>query len=297
MDSKKQGRDPQESSGVFYQHLSCSAQGHTIPAALSTLPMVTATRSPLLLPPKTSYRFCAALLHRTTQFSNTVATTLKSALYLLCLVREQGQGGTACPGDTREPLMWVCLEHHRSPSGTTPLHTSAQTRLSSITESVYGQNCFISFRGLGPSSPVKPSSSDTPQQAAGLLEPFSGASCKCCAEDMKEVLRVCLPNHPPLGQEGRLTLSFPSKGKCTEWSPKRKKFFNIKSLIKLVSKPEVSFLQHNQVLITEFRDLHLCYTAAFYQFNGECQVFCRVWSFGPEAVHMLKASEVFCCLR
>lgn len=120
-------------------------------------------------------------------------------------------------------MMWVCSEHCHSPSGTTPLHTPVQTRLSSITQSVYDQNCFISFRGLGPSSPVKSSPSDTPQQAEGLLEPFSGASLKCCAEDMEELLGVCLPNHLTLGQEGRLTLSFPSQGKYIQSDLQREK--------------------------------------------------------------------------
>lgn len=52
--------------------------------------MVTATRNPLLPPPQTKI-----LLHRTVLLSNTAATTLKSALCLLCLVREQGQGWRA----------------------------------------------------------------------------------------------------------------------------------------------------------------------------------------------------------
>lgn len=111
------------------------------------------------------------ILHRTAPFGNTAATTLKPALSLLCLVREQGQGGTAALGTPLSPWCGCAWS------------TTAQTRLSSITKSVYGQNCFISFRGLGASSPVKFSPSDTPQQAAGPLKPYSRASFKHCAED------------------------------------------------------------------------------------------------------------------
>lgn len=54
VDWEKQGRDPQGSSGVFCQQLSCLAQGHTTPEALPMQPMVMAIRSSQLLPPKAS---------------------------------------------------------------------------------------------------------------------------------------------------------------------------------------------------------------------------------------------------
>lgn len=43
------------------------------------------------------------VLHRTAQFRNMAATTLQSALWLLCLVWEQGQGGTAALGTPVSP--------------------------------------------------------------------------------------------------------------------------------------------------------------------------------------------------
>lgn len=190
-----------------------------------------------------------------------------------------------------------CLGAPASPWCGCAWSTTAQTRLSSITECVYGQNCFISFRDLGPSSPVK----SPPLTSLNKEQGFSSPSQEQALSTVQKIWRNCLEfafqTILPLGQEGRLTLSFPSKGKVyTGWSPKRKIFFNIKSLIQLVSIPEVSFLQHTQVSITECKDLSLCYTAASSQFNGDCQVFCRVWSFGPEALLMLKVSEVFGCL-
>lgn len=139
------------------------------------------------------------LLHRTAQFTNTAATTLKFASYLLCLVREQGQGGTAALGTPVSPWRGCAWS------------TTARTRLSSITKSVYGQNCFTSSRDLGPSSPVKCPPSATPQQAAGLLMPSSGASFKRCAENMEELLRVCLPNHPASWPGGQADTFLPIK--------------------------------------------------------------------------------------
>lgn len=181
--------------------------------------------SPWSLPPGTPY----SLLHRRRFYCTEQSCSAIQLLLhwnLLCVYfallgskardgelpwRHQWAPGVGVLGAPPQPLRY---------------HSSAQTSLSSITESVYGQNCFISFRGLEPSSPARFSPSDTPQQAAGLLKPFSGTSLKHCAEDTEELLRVCLPNHLPLGQEGRLTLSFPSKGKCRQSDLQRGKNFS-----------------------------------------------------------------------
>lgn len=91
----KQGRDPQGSSGVSCQQLSCSAHGQTALAA-----------SPQSQPPGAPYPLLQRQVKGSAQNSpiqEYAATTLQSALWLLCLVWEQGQGGTAALGTPVSP--------------------------------------------------------------------------------------------------------------------------------------------------------------------------------------------------
>lgn len=123
-----------------------------------------------------------------------------------------------CLGDTSEPLIWVCLEHHCTNQ------TEQHHRMCLWPELLHLLQRFRTQL----SSEVSPS--DIPQQGAGLLEPFSGASLKHCAENMEELLRVCLPNHPA---------PWPGRQADTFLPIKRK------SLHRVISK-EKNILQHKK---------------------------------------------------